>query len=117
MCGGRSARPKCLEMLRNGRKPCRRSRSARHSPPTPALSSASPQLDSSRPLREPVLVAQVGGDLWAAVSMADFSVVSDPFRPSGELAFILVERARQVWRAERRGTRRRRIRVPALRAA
>jgi len=75
------------------------------------------QLDSSRPLREQVLVAEVGGELWAAVSMADFTVVSDPFRPSGELAFLLVERARQMWRAERRGSRRRRIRVPALRAA
>jgi hypothetical protein len=74
-------------------------------------------LDSSRPLREPVLVAEVGDELWAAVSMADSSVVSDPFRPSGELAFLLVERARQTWRAEQRRTRRRRVRIPALRVA
>jgi hypothetical protein len=73
-------------------------------------------LDSSRPLRSPVLVGEVGGELWAAVSMQDYSVVSDPFRPSGELAFMLVERARQIDRAERRGHRRHR-RLPRLRVA
>ena len=65
-------------------------------------------LDSSRPLRSPVLVGEVGGELWAAVSMKDYEVVSDPFRPSGELAFVLVERARQIERAERRKQRRHR---------
>ena len=64
-------------------------------------------LDSSRPLRSPVLVGEVGEELWAAVSLHDFEVVSDPFRPSGELAFVLVERARQLSRPEsRRGFRR-----------
>jgi hypothetical protein len=65
-------------------------------------------LDSSRPLRSPVLVGEVGGELWAAVSMKDYEVVSDPFRPSGELAYVLVERARQIERAERRKQRRHR---------
>jgi hypothetical protein len=53
-------------------------------------------LDSSRPLRSPVLVGEVRGELWAAVSTDDFEVISDPFRPSGELAFVLLERARQL---------------------
>jgi hypothetical protein len=73
-------------------------------------------LDSSRPLSSPVLVGEVGGELWAAVSMDDYRVVSDPFRPSGELAFMLVERARQVERAER-GHRRRHRRLTRLRLA
>ena len=64
-------------------------------------------LDSSRPLRSPVLVGEVGGELWAAVSTEDFAVISDPFRPSGELAFVLVERARQLRRSPRRSTGRR----------
>ena len=73
-------------------------------------------LDSSRPLRSPVLVGEVGGELWAAVSMQDYTVVSDPFRPSGELAFMLVERARQIDRAVRQRHRRHR-RLPRLRLA
>jgi hypothetical protein len=73
-------------------------------------------LDSSRPLSSPVLVGEVGGELWAAVSMDDYQVVSDPFRPSGELAFMLVERARQIERAER-GRRRRHGRLTRLRPA
>jgi hypothetical protein len=73
-------------------------------------------LDSSRPLHEPVLVGEVGGELWAAVSMHDYAVVSDPFRPSGELAFVLVDRARRLERAERRRRRRNR-RLPRLRPA
>ena len=73
-------------------------------------------LDSSRSLHSPVLVGEVGAELWAAVSMKDYEVVSDPFRPSGELAFVLLERARQIARAERRKHRRHR-RLPRLRLA
>jgi hypothetical protein len=73
-------------------------------------------LDSSRPLRAPVLVAEVGGEFWAAVSMKDYEIVSDPFRPSGELAFVLLQRARQIDRAERRKHRRHR-RLTRLRLA
>jgi hypothetical protein len=67
------------------------------------------QLDSSRPLREPALVAEVGGELWAAVSLRDQRVVADPFRPSGAVVPILVERARQLRRDERRERRRQRF--------
>jgi hypothetical protein len=63
------------------------------------------QLDSSRPPRGDVLVADVGGELWAAVSVDDGHAV--PFRPSGELTFRLSERARDLHLAARRvrGTR------------
>ena len=58
------------------------------------------QLDSSPAPTGPVLVGQVGNELWAAISLQDYHVVSDPFRPSGEIAFLLVERARQMRRQE-----------------
>jgi len=60
------------------------------------------QLDSSRPLRGDVLVAESHGELWAAISLADSRVIANPFRPSGELAFSLVDRARRLRRDERR---------------
>ena len=57
-------------------------------------------LDSTQVPTGPVLVGQVGNELWAAISLQDYTVVSDPFRPSGEIAFLLVERARQMRRQE-----------------
>ena len=59
------------------------------------------QLDSRRAPRGAVLVAEVGGDLWAAISIDDGHAVADPFRPTGELVALLVERARQLRRAQR----------------
>jgi len=53
-------------------------------------------LDSSHTPTGTVLVAEVGGRLWAARSVDDGHAIADPFRPSGELAFLLAERARQV---------------------
>jgi hypothetical protein len=73
------------------------------------------QLDSQDALQGAVLVGEVAGEIWAAVSLSDYRVIADPFRPSGELAFLLVERARQL---RRRDGRRRRagVRRPALAA-
>jgi hypothetical protein len=59
------------------------------------------QLDSSRAPQGDVLVADVKGELWAAVSINDGHAVANPFRPSGELTFHLSERAREL-----HGTRR-----------
>jgi hypothetical protein len=73
------------------------------------------QLDSHAALVGPVLVGEVADEIWAAVSVTDYQVVADPFRPSGELAFLLVERARQLRRHEGR-RRRRAVRRPALAA-
>jgi hypothetical protein len=58
------------------------------------------QLDSRRAPRGPVLVAEVGGELWVALSLDDQHAVADPFRPTGELVALLVARARQLNRAE-----------------
>jgi hypothetical protein len=70
------------------------------------------QLDSQDALQGAVLVGEVAGEIWAAVALSDYQVIADPFRPSGELAFLLVERARQVRRHE--GRRRRVVRRLAL---
>jgi hypothetical protein len=61
------------------------------------------QLDSSRPPRGVVLVAEVGQEqeLWAAISLDDGHLIADPFKLSGELAFDLAQRARRLKRAER----------------
>ena len=73
------------------------------------------QLDSQDALQGAVLVGEVAGEIWAAVALSDYRVVADPFRPSGELAFLLVERARQLRRHEGR-RRRRSVRRPAFAA-
>ena len=56
-------------------------------------------LDSSRPPHGVVLVAEVGGQLWAAHSLEDGHAIADPFRPSGELSYLLAERAQQIMRS------------------
>jgi hypothetical protein len=55
-------------------------------------------LDSSYAPSGFVLVAEVGGQIWAALSLEDGHAIADPFRPSGELSFLLAERARQIAR-------------------
>jgi hypothetical protein len=67
-------------------------------------------LDSQQRPEGPVLVAEVAGELWAAVSLEDAAGVADPFRPSAELLLLLHARARQLRRVQRRpwtGLRRR----------
>ena len=67
---------------------------------------------ASRPA-EPVLVAEVNGSLWAALSLSDSHAVADPFRPSGDLVDLLRERARQLQGARRAGGHRAMVRFPA----
>ena len=62
------------------------------------------QLDSSHAPRGDVLVAEANGELWAAVSLDDGHAVANPFRPSGELTFVLLDRARRLRREARRIT-------------
>ena len=57
-------------------------------------------LDSSRAPRGVVLVAEVEGALWAALSLDDFHAVADPLHPTAELVFLLLERGRRLRRAE-----------------
>lgn len=58
-------------------------------------------LDSSHAPHGVVIVAEVDGRLWAAHSLDDGHAIADPFRPTGELSFLLAERARQLSSAAR----------------
>jgi hypothetical protein len=46
-------------------------------------------LDSASPPTGDALVAEVGGELWAAVELDSGAAIADPFRPSGELVDLL----------------------------
>ena len=59
-------------------------------------------LDSSRAPRGDVLLAEVGDELWAALSLEDGHAIADPLRPSADAALLLGQRARQLRRADRR---------------
>jgi hypothetical protein len=54
------------------------------------------QLDSApAPKPVPTLVAEVGGELRAALPLDGGRAIADPFRPTADLVSILMERARQ----------------------
>ena len=53
-------------------------------------------LDSSAIPDGPLLVAEVDGELWAAVAIHRGAAIADPFRPSGPLVELLRARARQL---------------------
>jgi hypothetical protein len=59
-------------------------------------------LDSSRAPRGDVLLAEVGGELWAAFSLEDGHHVADPTRPSADAVLMLAQRGHQLHRDERR---------------
>jgi len=48
----------------------------------------------------PHLLALVGEELWVALSLSTGEVISDPFRPSAEVAALVRERGRQLTAAE-----------------
>ncbi len=53
-------------------------------------------LDSSKPPAEPILIAEVEGQLLAALALSDGSVVADPFRPTADVIDLLRARAHQL---------------------
>ena len=53
-------------------------------------------LDSSEPPHQPVVVAEVGGELRAALSLNDGLLVADPFHLTGGVAGLLRAYARQL---------------------
>jgi hypothetical protein len=59
-------------------------------------------LDSAAVPDEPLLVAEVGGQLRAALSLRDSAVIADPFRHTAQLVTLLQMRAEQL-RAEPSG--------------
>jgi hypothetical protein len=77
-------------------------------------------LDSAELPRQPTLLAEVAGELHAAISLADGRVVADPFHPTAMLVDLLRTRAEQLRRVDpsREGARSRRwgrLRLPAWR--
>jgi hypothetical protein len=46
-------------------------------------------LDSASPPTGEALLAEVGGELWAAVEIDSGTAIADPFRPSGEVVDLL----------------------------
>jgi hypothetical protein len=65
-------------------------------------------LDEHPILDGPVLVAEVEGELWAAAQIDGAWVLADPFRPSGELALLVAQRAGDLRLAAARAARRER---------
>ena len=58
------------------------------------------QLDEVDLPPAPLLLAFVGDELWVALSLSTGAVISDPFRPSAEVAALVRERGRQLTVAE-----------------
>src|SRR5437763_10588970 len=50
-------------------------------------------LDSSKPPAQPILLAEVDGQLLAALALSDRAVVADPFHPTADLIDLLRARA------------------------
>jgi hypothetical protein len=73
-------------------------------------------LDCARPPAAPVLVAEAGGALRAALSLADGAVVADPFHPTEALITLLRARAAQLLAVDAHGRRERGRARPAFRA-
>ena len=59
-------------------------------------------LDSAEVPPGALLVAEVSGELWAAITVASATAVADPFRPTAELVRLLHLRAEQLRRADAR---------------
>lgn len=57
-------------------------------------------LDSSEPPSQPLLVAEVDGELRAALSLRDGGVIADPFRRTDALVDLLRARAAQLTAAD-----------------
>lgn len=53
-------------------------------------------LDEAAPLRGEVIVAEIGGEIWAARSLLDGRTLGDPFRPSTWAGGLLELHARQL---------------------
>src|SRR3954447_15027845 len=61
-------------------------------------------LDSSQIPTGDVLLAEVGDELWAALSLDDGHHVADPTRPSADAVLMLARRGALLRRGERRGS-------------
>ena len=70
-------------------------------------------LDAATPLTGDVIVAEVHGEIWAARSLSDARLISDPFRAAADTRALLELHAAHIDRAAET-SRFRRVRLPAL---
>ena len=78
----------------------------RYASPDDAAPVAALAAVDSQPVPEgELLVAEVDGELWAAVSVTGQGTIADPFRPTADVRTLLEARARQLRGQERRGSR------------
>jgi hypothetical protein len=63
---------------------------------------------------EPLLLAEVGGHIWAALSPRAGAHVADPFQPSADVVELLRQRARQLRDGDGRSPAWSRARIPRL---
>ena len=54
------------------------------------------ELDSSKPLAQPSLLAEVDGQLLAALALSDGTVIADPFHHTADLVDLLRARAHHL---------------------
>ena len=80
---------------------------------TPSLARLA-ALDSATSLTGDVLLAEIGGEPWAALEVDTGATIADPFRPSADLVELLRLHAKRMSRELGRPTRRLR---PLARAA
>jgi hypothetical protein len=66
-------------------------------------------LDSALPPTGELLLAEVCGELWAAVEVESGAAIADPFRPSGDLVELLRFRAERLRREHADRSRRPRL--------
>ena len=81
----------------------------------PALRRLAQRDSAPPPAAAGMLVAEVGGELRTAVSLAGGAVIADPFHHTAELVAILRARARQLCDQTARPTRGRLLRRWAVR--
>jgi len=67
-------------------------------------------LDSTRPPAGAIVLAERGGELWAAMSADDGHIAADPFRPSAASVQRLRDHVAAVTPSRRREALRRRLR-------
>ena len=60
------------------------------------------ELEGVRPLAGELLVAEVAGEIWAAVALESGALVADPYRPSGEVAELVQLRIKRLRRPQPR---------------
>jgi hypothetical protein len=70
-------------------------------------------LDSRRLPASEMLLAEVCGEPWAAITLDGREVVANPFRPTADLVTLLRLRAEQLAAGRRRSAHRRRLLRPA----